>query len=66
MSIGEKRQNDPDLGWANMINGDTHNWASLDAVLTLRAIIMVVRVELMKGSSMLLDLQEVDPTIELA
>lgn len=66
MSTGKKRFANPEIGWANMAEGDQRDWASVDAVLTLRAIVMATRYEMMKDSSALLDLREVDPTIQLA
>ncbi|KAF9466854.1 hypothetical protein BDZ94DRAFT_1249945 [Collybia nuda] len=66
MSTSKKRFANPELGWADMPVGTPHDWAVIDAVLTLRAIVMATRYEMMKDSSALLDLQEFDPTVQLA
>ncbi|KAJ7240888.1 hypothetical protein C8J57DRAFT_1192913 [Mycena rebaudengoi] len=52
-------------GWADM-PGDANDWATIDAVLTLRAVVMAARLELMYDTSRLLDLQDFDPAIRMA
>ena len=52
--------------WNGMPEGNASDWANLDAVLTLRAVVMVARLELMKDSSALLELRDLDPMIQMA
>ncbi|KAJ7912910.1 hypothetical protein B0H13DRAFT_1712826 [Mycena leptocephala] len=52
-------------GWAGM-PGNANDWAMIDAVLTLRAVVMAARLELMYDTSGLLDLQDFDPVIRMA
>jgi hypothetical protein len=52
--------------WDGMPVGKASDWADLDAVLTLRAITMLTRLELMKDSSALLQLKHLDPMIQIA
>jgi hypothetical protein len=53
---GEKLR--PETGWDNMNpKSKAKDWADIDAVLTLRAVVMVVRLELMKDSTAPLDLK---------
>ncbi|KAJ7130687.1 hypothetical protein C8R46DRAFT_1142097 [Mycena filopes] len=53
-------------GWADMPVGNASDWAALDAVLTLRAVLMATRFELMYNTDVLLDLQQFDPMIRMA
>lgn len=53
-------------GWAGMPKGKAEDWAAVDAVLTLRAVVMAARLELMNDSTVLLELQEFDPVIQIA
>lgn len=52
-------------GWFDMLFGTARDWADVDAVLTLRSIMMAVRLEFMKDSSPLLELQRLDPIIQM-
>ncbi|KAF8240366.1 hypothetical protein L208DRAFT_813621 [Tricholoma matsutake] len=52
--------------WSDMHVGSANHWADLDAVLTLRAVAMVARLELMKDSSSLWELTDLDPMIQMA
>ena len=62
---GEKLR--PETGWDNMKSGSkAKDWADIDAVLTIRAVVMAVRLELMKDSTALLDLKDLDPMVQLA
>ncbi|KAJ7020846.1 hypothetical protein C8F04DRAFT_1403328 [Mycena alexandri] len=53
-------------GWTGMAIGNADNWAALDAVLTLRAILMATRLELMYNTDVFLELQQFDPMIRMA
>ncbi|RDB16585.1 hypothetical protein Hypma_002828 [Hypsizygus marmoreus] len=64
MSSDEKL--DPTIGWAGMPVGNASDWADVDAVLTLRAVTLVARLELMKDSIALVDLRELDPMVQMA
>jgi hypothetical protein len=55
-----------DRGWKNVLNGKPHDWAILDAILTLRATLMATQLEVMKDSSILLQLQKSDPMVLFA
>jgi hypothetical protein len=57
---------DSSRGWSHMPVGRASDWADVDAVLTLRAVVMMARLELMKNSDALLDLQEMDPMLQMA
>jgi hypothetical protein len=64
---GSSEKLPPEIGWNEMYPGsDPEDWADVDAVLTLRAVVMVVRLELMKDSSALLEVRELDPIVQLA
>ena len=52
--------------WKGMPVGNATDWADVDAALTLRAVVMVARLELMKDSSALLELRDLDPMIQMA
>lgn len=59
----------PALGqssWSNMAFGKAEDWAAIDAVLTLRSLLMITRLEHMHDSSALLRLQRFDPVVLLA
>ncbi|KAJ6466317.1 hypothetical protein C8R45DRAFT_485554 [Mycena sanguinolenta] len=53
-------------GWEGMETGDAKDWAELDAVLTLRAVLMATRMELMYNSDVFLALRDFDPMIRMA
>ena len=55
----------PKSGWDNMCFGNYFDWANIDAVLTLRAVVMMLRLKLMKDSSAALGLKELDPVVQL-
>ncbi|KDR78596.1 hypothetical protein GALMADRAFT_1257988 [Galerina marginata CBS 339.88] len=53
-------------GWSGMAGGrSAEEWAALDAVLTLRAVLMASRLEILNDSSVLLDTRKYDPTLQL-
>ncbi|KAF5335857.1 hypothetical protein D9758_016703 [Tetrapyrgos nigripes] len=53
-------------GWEGMRIGEPGQWARFDAVVTLRAVTMAARLELLKDSSVLLDCQEeLDPLVQM-
>ena len=59
---------EPSLGqpsWSDMPFGMAHDWAAIDAVLTLRSILMFARLERMNDSSILIRLQKFDPVVRL-
>jgi len=59
---------EPSLGqssWSDMPFGKAQDWAAIDAVLTLRALLMYTRLERMNDSSVLLRLQKFDPVVRL-
>lgn len=52
--------------WDSMPTGKPADWTAIDAVLTLRAVLMYVRLESLKDSSVFLELRRVlDPVITL-
>ncbi|KAJ6564175.1 hypothetical protein B0H19DRAFT_1140488 [Mycena capillaripes] len=53
-------------GWDAMPKGEASDWATVDAVLTLRAVVMATRFELMHNTDVFLELQEFDPMIRMA
>ncbi|KAJ7210669.1 hypothetical protein B0H12DRAFT_1079656 [Mycena haematopus] len=53
-------------GWKGMETGDPKDWAELDAVLTLRAVLMATRMELMYNTDVFLALRDFDPMIRMA
>ncbi|KDQ50460.1 hypothetical protein JAAARDRAFT_585454 [Jaapia argillacea MUCL 33604] len=53
-------------GWENMAFGKPEDWAAMDAVLTLRSMLMVTRFEIMNDSSVLLRLRHFNPVVLLA
>ncbi|KAF7357603.1 hypothetical protein MSAN_01356700 [Mycena sanguinolenta] len=53
-------------GWEGMETGDGKDWAELDAVLTLRAVLMATRMELMYNTDVFLALRDFDPMIRMA
>ena len=63
---GSDEKFDAEERWNGMPVGNAGDWANLDAVLTLRAVVMAARLELMKDSSALLELRDLDPMIQMA
>ena len=57
---------DAEESWKDMPVGSASEWADIDAALTLRAVLMVARLELMKDSSALSHLRDLDPMIQMA
>jgi hypothetical protein len=53
-------------GWKEMPKGSPNDWATLDAVLSLRAVVMATRLELMYNTDVFLELLEFDPMIRMA
>ncbi|KAJ7778895.1 hypothetical protein B0H14DRAFT_3587017 [Mycena olivaceomarginata] len=53
-------------GWVGMPVGKPKDWATLDAVLSLRAVLMATRFELMYNTDVFLELQRFDPMIQMA
>ncbi|KAJ7132425.1 hypothetical protein C8R44DRAFT_664842 [Mycena epipterygia] len=53
-------------GWDGMPVGKPEDWATLDAVLSLRAVLMATRFELMYNTDVFLELQRFDPMIQMA
>ncbi|KAJ7090993.1 hypothetical protein C8R44DRAFT_990593 [Mycena epipterygia] len=53
-------------GWEQMPVGWPDDWAVLDAVLSLRAVLMATRFELLYNTDIFLKLQEFDPMIRMA
>ncbi|KAJ6540735.1 hypothetical protein B0H19DRAFT_1269281 [Mycena capillaripes] len=53
-------------GWQEMPKGDATDWAILDAALSLRAVMMVTRLELLHNTDIFLELRELDPMIRMA
>ncbi|KDQ50468.1 hypothetical protein JAAARDRAFT_585699 [Jaapia argillacea MUCL 33604] len=53
-------------GWENMPFGNPDDWAVMDAVLTLRSMLLVTRFENLNNSSVLLRLRHFDPAVLLA
>ncbi|KAF7345611.1 hypothetical protein MVEN_01580100 [Mycena venus] len=53
-------------GWEGMPVGDPNDWAALDAVLSLRAVVMATRLELLYNTDVFLELLQFDPMIRMA
>lgn len=53
----------PGGGWGGMAEGKLNDWIAVDAVLTLRAVLMATRLEMMKDSSILWQLRRLDPVV---
>ncbi|KAJ7602256.1 hypothetical protein B0H17DRAFT_1222832 [Mycena rosella] len=53
-------------GWDGMPVGEPEDWATLDAVLSLRAVLIATRFELMYNTDVFLELQRFDPMIQMA
>ncbi|KAK7039193.1 hypothetical protein VNI00_010098 [Paramarasmius palmivorus] len=51
--------------WQDMPIGEARQWMTFDAVFTLRAVTTATRLELLKDSSVLLDLEEFDPLVRM-
>ncbi|KAJ7590341.1 hypothetical protein C8J56DRAFT_826276 [Mycena floridula] len=51
--------------WEGLSSSNAEDWYAVDAVLTLRASVMATRLELMKDSSILLELRERDPLVRM-
>ncbi|TFK50305.1 hypothetical protein OE88DRAFT_235379 [Heliocybe sulcata] len=62
----EPRAGEETAGWDGMSCGTPRDWAAIDAVLTLRAFLLHLRLELMNDSSVLLRLRRFDPVVNLA
>ncbi|EPQ51377.1 hypothetical protein GLOTRDRAFT_112495 [Gloeophyllum trabeum ATCC 11539] len=52
--------------WGGMSSGTSSDWAAVDAVLTLRAFLLHLRLELMNDSSIFLRLRRFNPVVNLA
>ncbi|KAJ6471892.1 hypothetical protein C8R45DRAFT_1013492 [Mycena sanguinolenta] len=53
-------------GWEGMETGVAKDWMDLDAVLSLRAVLLATRMELMYNTDVFLELREFDPMIRMA
>ncbi|KAJ7486460.1 hypothetical protein FB451DRAFT_1362853 [Mycena latifolia] len=53
-------------GWEGMSVGEPNDWSVLDAALSLRAVLMATRLELLYNTDVFLELQEFDPMIRMA
>ncbi|KAF7371175.1 hypothetical protein MSAN_00753000 [Mycena sanguinolenta] len=53
-------------GWEGMETGSAKDWMDLDALLSLRAVLLATRMELMYNTDVFLELQEFDPMIRMA
>ncbi|KAJ7607958.1 hypothetical protein FB45DRAFT_947359 [Roridomyces roridus] len=55
-----------EAGWEGMPVGSPGDWMILDAVLSLRAVLMATRFEVMHNTDVFLELSEFDPMIPMA